>query len=82
MNFLYCWHAQVVLAAVAGMGASAEEQPAAAGGATWGAFWAGEDALGGTPAEELVQSLHSARSKVCCSWADYTTPQTCCKPFQ
>ena len=57
--------AQVVGAAVAGLGAGVEEQPAApAGGAAWGAWWAGEDALGGTPAEELVQSMHSARAKV------------------
>jgi hypothetical protein len=51
---------------VAGFAAGGEEAPGAGSSATWGAFWsgAGEDSLGGSPAEELVQAMRAPRSKV------------------
>ena len=62
-------HVQILSAAVAGFAAASgrEQAPAAAAGASWGAFWngAGEDLLGGSPAEQLVQSMRASRAKVC-----------------
>lgn len=56
---------QILASAVAGFAAGGERQ-AATPGAGWGAYWiaAGEDALAGTPAEELVQGMRSSHAKV------------------